>query len=210
MNNYLTKHPKTKIFLFMLSCIGVYGGAVNYGGFNFIPAIPFCAFVIYASLKWRRFFLATTLILFVSCATLYILKKQHGPLFHPALGQEFSFKQDMCLQKFTEGSVLATPFTDKLPCVNDGSLGGLESVQILPANTRLKISRISVSNADMGERYVIHAHTPLGELYYSQNLAVWINEQTITQSDLRRAIFYGPSLLMYWPMVPIFLMNLRQ
>ena len=209
MSKLFEKYPAVKIVLFIISWVGAYGGVVNYGGFDLLPAIPFFVFVIYVALKWRKAYLAMTVVLFIVCNVLYILKKQHGPLFHPPLGQEFTFKQDMCLHKY-DGFVLPAEISDKLPCVNDGSMGGLLAVQILPANTPLKISKISVSNADMGETYVIHAPTPFGEIYLSgnrDNLAVWANGEVIQQKDLRRAIFYLPSLMMYWPVLPLIFLN---
>ena len=194
------KYPALKVVLFIIACVGCYGGAVNYGGFDYLPAIPFIFFVIYAAALWRKFYLVVAIVLFLICTPLYILKKQHGPLFHPAIGKEFSFKQDMCLAPSGPDSVIASPVTEDRPCYQS---------KILPVKTILKISRISVSNADMGETYVIHAATPEGELYLSHNYdtAVWPNGEVIQQSDLRRLVFYAPSLMMYWPIFPFVLLN---
>lgn len=202
MSKLFEKYPFLKVILFAMACAVTYGGAVNYGGFDYLPAIPFILFILFAAAVWKKFYLIVTIVLALICTPLYILKKQHGPLFHPAIGKEFSFKQDMCFRPSSPGSVLVMPITEDLTC---------HESKVLKANTVLKISRISVSNADMGETYVIHAATAEGELYLSgnyDNAAIWPNGEAIQQSDLRRLIFYGPSLLMYWPIFPFILRNL--
>lgn len=206
MYKFFEKHSVLKLILFLISCVGVYGGAVNYGGFDFLPAIPFLAFVVFVSVKWKKLYRTATLALIFICASLYLLKLQHGSLFHPALEKEFMFKYDVCLA-FYEKTAFVRKLDDKNPCVSD---------LLVKAKTPLKISRISVSNADMGEVYVIHSKTPHGELYYSfnydrgpvfDNLAIWPNGEPIQQEDLRRDIFYVPSLMMYWPVFPILLLS---
>lgn len=191
-----------KIIAFWVSCLFVYGGAVNYGGFDFIPAIPFLIFVVLAAFAWKKTYLVVVILLAIICMPLHYLKKQHGDLFHPNLGREFSFSQDVCLTKHqyeNENYVLSSEITPNLSC--DG--------ETLPKGSKLTIKKITVSNADLGESYVIHADTHLGELsLYGNKLAVWSDGKPIEQSDLRRAIFYVPSLLMYWPVFPILLMTM--
>ena len=48
---------KLKIIIFTLSCLGVFGGAVNYGAFGIIPAIPYFLIAMYISVKNDRKYL---------------------------------------------------------------------------------------------------------------------------------------------------------
>lgn len=198
---YFEKYlPIIKVILFTIACIFVYAGTVNYGGFDILPAIPFIIFMIFAAVKWKNLYLNVTVSLFVVFGLLYFLKTEHGRLFHPALGKEFYFIEDMCLEQ-TGKVVFARLSSEVNTCMPDA---------FVSSNTKFRISRISVSNADMGESYLIHAQTPLGELYLFENndkYAVWADGKPVQQSDLRRAIFYKPSQLMYWPMAPSILKN---
>lgn len=202
---FLEKNQLLRNTIFGISCVFVYGGDVNFGGFDFIPAIPFLGFILFSAYKWKRAYLALAVIVIMTCSPLYFLKKQHGYWFHPALEREFTFNQDICLTEYAHGIehfVLASEIRSDLPC-NSSNIGGAIKSEILPMGTKFKVKRVSVSNADFGESYVIHADTKMGELaLYGNEFAVWMDGKKIEQGDLRRAIFYIPSLLMYWPVSP--------
>lgn len=195
---------------FWISCLFVYAGAVNYGGFDFLPAIPFLVFVVLAAFAWKKIYLVAVVMLALICAPLYYLKKQHGDLFHPNIGREFSFIQDVCLTQYKYQNdiyVLLSEIQSNSPC-DSSNISGAIKWEILPKGTKLVVKKIVVSNADLGESYVIHADTHLGDLsLFGSQLAVWADGRPIAQSDLRRAIFYVPSLLMYWPAIPILLLT---
>ncbi|NUM60110.1 MAG: hypothetical protein HUU56_15860 [Bdellovibrionaceae bacterium] len=108
----------------------------------------------------------------------------------------------------TQTHVTVVEISDKSPCDILG-LNGAKKFQVFSKGEILEIKKISVSNADFGEHYVIHSETALGELELaSNNLAIWLDGKPVTQSDLRRTIFFLPSLLMYWPMAPVMLPTL--
>lgn len=211
----LERLPKsTRPWLFAVACVFVYGGAVNLGFSDIFMAIPFILFVIYASVKWGRKYLVSAVLLVAVVAPLYYLKKQHSPIFFPAVGKNFTVSEDVCLilqrSSYSRGEdfVLVTAVTEGQPCGHKPESDEIKWVT-LKAQTPLQIREILVSHADMGESYVIHADSELGDVaFYGNQFIVWPDGSKIEQHDLRRAIFYRLSLLMYWPTGPIMLMAL--
>ncbi len=198
--------PIIKKIIYGIACAFVYGGAVNYGGFDFLPAIPFLIYILIAAFKWRRAYTLVTSLFLLVCVTLYYLKNVHGNLFHPNSGKEFFFTQDVCLTEYRTNSerfVLVSELRQDQPC-NSSNMGDAVRWQIFKKEKKLNIKRISVSNADFGESYVIHAETEIGEVViYKDTFLSWPDGRRIEQADLRRSIFYFPSLLMYWPISPV-------
>lgn len=108
-----------------------------------------------------------------------------------------------------ETFVLISKITPETTCHNNKNPQILDK-EILLKGSELKVKKISVSNADLGEDYIIHADTKLGELTlynHQYESATWIDGQKIDQKDLRRAIFYIPSLILYWPIIPILIFS---
>jgi hypothetical protein len=210
--NFHERHSILKPLAFGIASIFVYGGSVNYGGFDFLPAAPYLLFVLYAALKWRRSYATACVLLVLVCVPLYVLKWKHGPLFHPALGKEMKTNEDTCLTLFKiskEEFVLMSEIREN-KC-DSSHMGDAVRWEVLPKGAKLTVDRVSVSNADFGESYVIHSKVALGDisLYPSNQKALyWLNGKGVEQSDLRRGIFYYPSLLMYWPMAPVMIRSI--
>ncbi|UXR65200.1 hypothetical protein EZJ49_02920 [Bdellovibrio bacteriovorus] len=209
----LERLPKSlRPWVFALAGLFVYGGTVNLGFSDIFLALPFVLFVIYAALKWGRKYLLCAVLLLVVLAPLYYLKKQHSAIFFPATGKHFTVSEDVCLilhrSNYSGDFVVVTSITADRPCGHDP---GSEAVRwvTLKARTPLQVREVSVSHADMGESYVIHTDSELGDVaFYGNQFIVWPDGRKIEQHELRRAIFYTPSLLMYWPTGPIMLMTL--
>lgn len=197
--------------MFAVASLFVYAGSVNYGGFDFLPAIPFLIFVLYSAVKWRWHYTLACIILAFVCIPLYVLKKNHGILFHPSLGREFTTTENTCLTVYNVSGEQFILLSELIENKCDSSnLGQAVKWELFPKDSKLVVEAISVSNADFGESYVIHSKVPLGptKIYGTKRFLAWIDGKQIEQSDLRRAVFFYPSLLMYWPMLPYFLLSL--
>jgi len=203
---FYEKHPILKPLAFGIASIFVYGGSVNYGGFDFLPAVPYLLFVLYASLKWRRGYATACALLVLICVPLYVLKRRHGPLFHPVLGKELKTNEDTCLTLFkTSGQEFVLMSDIRQNKCDSSSTSDAVRWEVLPKGSKLTVNSVSVSNADFGETYVIHSKVALGDISFytsDQKALYWLDGKRVEQSDLRREIFYYPSLLMYWPMAP--------
>lgn len=210
----LERLPKSlRPWLFAVAWVFVYGGAVNLGFSDFFMALPFALFVIYAAAKWGRQYVFFTVLLVMVVVPLYYLKKTHSSVFYPAVGQMFTVSEDVCLvlhKSSYSGSefVSVSSITPDRSCGSDKDSDAVRWVT-LKAQTPLQIRQIKVSHADMGESYVIHTDSELGDVaFYGSEYTVWPDGRRIEQRELRRAIFYIPSILMYWPTGPIMLMAL--
>ena len=198
-----------------VSCLFVFGGAVSYGPLDFWPALPFLAYLLVTSAKKKGSYLAVSLGILMISVPLYFAKKEHGALFHPALGRTFVLKKDACFLLFPRGTLVVTtratePFvlarevTREFPCVSSGA----ERAEVYPRGTKYKVRRVSVSHEQTVERYALHASTPLGDMpLTSFGLFSWEEGKEMAQSDLRNPWFYYPSLLLYWPLSPILVIS---
>jgi len=206
--NIFKRFPALKPALFCIAALFVFGGSVNYGAFDFIPALPFLAFVVYAALNWRKWYAPAAVVLVLACTGLYCLKKEHGVLFHPALGRTFVLAEDACLRLYQykeESFALA----NAEPTCRTRPMKDAVKAQALPKGTRLTVDRVTVDNGEFGERYVITARTVLSErTRFPLQLIQWQDGAPARESDLRRAVFYDAALLMYWPVAPVLLSGL--
>lgn len=201
---FFEKRQALRPLLFVAASIFVYGGSVNYGAFDFLPAVPFLVFVLYAAWKWKGNYAAACSLLALVCTPLYVLKGEHGALFHPSLGRELRTTADTCLTLYRisgQEFVIMTELQGN--CDSSNKIDAVKW-EILPKGSKLTVDAVSVSNADFGEDYVVHSKVPLGNvrLYPSfDKIFAWLDGSRVKQSDLRRPEFYYPSLLMYWPIV---------
>jgi hypothetical protein len=213
MWTFINRNWFLKTLVYLLTCLFVYGGAVNLGAFDIFAAIPFIGILFYLTFKWRRMFIFSTAAFLIGCAFLYSLKLKRHPIFFPALGKEFFLVKDLCLRSyvsssFTEGSsekffIFQKDFASKNDCQDESDLE-VQAYVVLKKGTRLKVQEVVVSNADLGEQYYIKTETPIGPFSFRDlDSASWLNGFKVDASDLRRNIFYVPSLLMYWPVFPI-------
>lgn len=206
-----TKLVQVRPIFFTVACIFVYAGSVNYGAFDFLPAIPFLIYAFYAAVKWKRYYAIVFILLTFLCVPLYVLKMKHSTLFHPVIGRETTTSQDTCLTLYSGD--FSPSFISMFELIDNkcdsSNIGGAVKWELLPKGSRLVINAVSVSNADFGESYIIHSRVPLGNIgiYKPQEFLSWSNGKQVEQSDLRRAIFFYPSFLMYWPMFPVFVFS---
>jgi hypothetical protein len=132
--------------------------------------------------------------------TLYALKQEHGPLFHPALGREFVTREESCITLYDEKSygekfVLASPpLNGKCDSSNNG---GNRPSQLMPKGTKLVITKVSVANADFGENYVMHAMSPIGELslHPDPKLYQWLDGEPIEPWSIKSGLWEPDFLL---------------
>ncbi len=200
---FLIKSKEKFLFLlFTISLVGIFGGAVNLGAFGVFPAFPFLLFACYWAIQKRGKTLIALVTVLVVSGGMYLVKITDRSFFFPALGHEILVSKDICLIQF-----------DKLVLISelDGecdhkSLGGAIGSHVLEKNTKLKIDHVEVSHSDFGEHYILRAKTKFGLIYYrftDKGLFSFTNGEIVAASDLRREVFYYPSLLMYWPLIPI-------
>lgn len=188
--------------LFVISLVGIFGGAVNLGAFGVFPAFPFLIFACYWAIQKRGKSLIALVAVLVISGGMYLVKKNNRSYFFPTLGDDIFVSKDICLIQFNK-SVLVSELDGEC---DHQSLGGAIGSYILKKNTKLKIDQVEVSHSDLGEHYILRAKTEYGLIYYrftDKGLFVFKSGETVEVSDLRCEIFYYPSLLMYWPLIPI-------
>ncbi len=188
--------------LFIISLVGIFGGAVNLGAFGIFPAFPFLIFAFYWAIQKRGKSLIVLVAVLVVSGGMYLVKITNRSFFFPALGQDIFVSKDICLTQFDK-SVLVSELDGEC---DHKSLGGAIGSHVLEKNTKLKIDQVEVSHSDFGEHYILRAKTEYGLIYYrftDKGLFNFKNGEIVEVSDLRREIFYYPSLLMYWPLIPI-------
>jgi hypothetical protein len=191
--------------LFGMCCVFVFGASVNYGWSGPAMGLPFLVYmgVVATRRKGIYLWLAVPWVLF--CGALFQFKGQHGKFFHPALGREFRLKTDVCFdQRGAYPTTIHMPTPD-WPC-QPGT--GVARADIVKKGAVFKVDSVSVSNADMGESYIIHSETRFGTLDIppsSYEFVEWANGEPIKQRHLTNPVFYFPALLMFWPMLPTML-----
>jgi hypothetical protein len=203
-NYFKSTNEKGKWALFILLSCFTFGGAVNYGIFGFLPAIPFIVGLFFLSTLGGWSFRVMGVIVFITSFSFYTLKHQHGRLFHPAFGKEMVVAKDLCLVRFNSMSMVSSMNKGKCSGAQFGSSIG---AGVLSKGTVLKVKDVYVSNADFGEEYYMKFDTFLGEVNESQfnkkdPELVWKDGSPVTNSDLRRRIFFYPSMLMLWALIP--------
>lgn len=182
-----------------ISCLFVYGGAVNLGGFDIFPAIPFIIYVVIVTLKRGRLFYLSTLLLLLLCIPLYYLKQDNtSRIFYPAVGSQVHLVEDMCLEnwKYEKSNTYVLMNIEK----NEKCDG-----KVVQKNSFYPIQKTIVSHADFSEKYYLWLKIDGQSVwlpYTRTKFIQWTNGDTIEEEDLRRGIFYYPSLLMFWLGLP--------
>lgn len=206
--------PKTKLLLLLVSYVFAYAGSVNNGISGFLPAIPFFIY-IFSSLKdeSNSRYKLLSYVVFALCLSLYILRYQQGVIFHPPIGKKMITTKDKCLIQLkssgSNGFISMISSLEKDGRCDGSSFTQATKWQIFPRGTEVIAKKVFVSNADFGERYGVNFDTPFGEVSESfydskeDSYLNWYNGKPIQASDLRREIFYLPSLLMAWPALPL-------
>ncbi len=167
-----------------------------------------------AAFRWERHYLGLGVIIAMVCTPLYFFKKQHGQLFHPVLSRPYVTTKDTCLNKYKieekDGTTgfqvrLAEPFRGK-EC--KGPTSEAFATQFIPRGSIFSVDGVIVKNISFEELYVIKTNLPFGLLEVRPEdfaLVAWGGGRNISQDDLRRALFYLPARLMWWPKAPMFL-----
>ena len=204
--NWLNRRSSfTKAFFFAICCAFIFGGAVNNGSFSYLPAVPFLVPFLYAGKNWGRRYLIICASFSVICLSLYFLRKQNTRIFYPALGKEYLTVEDSCITEYN-GFVLMSNGIDK--SCDASNMSGSKKTMFLPRGSKLQVAGVSVSHTEFAENYLAHSPTPIGDLQVDlvgNKPFTWVDGSAVRESDLRRDIFYYPSLLMYWPMSPLML-----
>lgn len=198
--------------LFALACVGAYGGAVNQGGFGIFPGLPFFGFLVYFASRQDTRYRKAAIVTLCILGALYGLKHLQTPVFQPLVGEEVRLAEDACwlrYDRYATGEVDLAVYPKGL-CGHNSEY--IEETGALPAGQVLMVTAVSVSHADFGERYAFTVDTEYGSAkVYPDKLSAQfqkLNGDPVVESDLRRGIFYYPSLLMYWALVPVILLGM--
>lgn len=219
--------PALRVLAFTLTVCMTYGGAVNLGVFGILPALPYVAVMVWMAWRWRGAYLKVTVAVWLVCGALWGLKHQPTRVFYPAIGREFELGEAACLVRVSELQLSwvtlyaaisqaesgSTPVCDSRDLRLDLDREGPEFPhQVLQAGQVMRVKRMVVSHPDFSEHYDLVVDTGLGDmtlspdLYRMKKLALrWHDTgQPVRPEDLRRAVFYQPSLWMYWAPKPLY------
>jgi hypothetical protein len=189
-----------------------YGGAVNLGGFGIFPAMPFLIGLIIFGLRAGHPYRLITVVVVLMCGSLWGLKHQQTFVFQPALGDEVSLSVPVCYQRYTgysrEPEQLNLRVEAKGRCYKDNSM--VETLGSFPVGKTFTINEIRVSHSDFGEHYGVildSEHGPVSVVQIGKGILIKSNGDPLKESDLRRGVFYYPSLLMYYALLPIIILS---
>lgn len=201
--------------LFGISCLVTYAGAVNQGATSFFAAVPFVALLSAIAIRYKgKYIIGATCTLLI-CSGLYFLKAQQTPVFYPALGESVKVAKSACLTSYSNTSsylFVGEVFGGGCPeDFDDYPLSGVKAIANIHAGSIYTITESGVSHPDFAERYFFVVETEHGQVKvspgYPDDHGVFekMNGEPVEESDLRRTIFYYPSQLLYWPILPVIL-----
>ena len=208
--------PHTRYILIGLCALFTFGGAVNLGYSGYVMATPFMALWLWLIYKSSRIAVLISLALFIAIIPFYFLKKTDNPLFFPANGMSVVLRQDTCIH-FFNGYIQTEPITGTGStdgCLNTkNNIPDILQSKIIPKGTRYTITHTEVSNADMGETYIPHIQNNDGDgdiTVTDTRLLLHEDGSDFDITDMRRPVFYYPSMLMMWPALPFYFFVLLQ
>jgi hypothetical protein len=197
--------------LIMLICtLFTYGGAVNLGFSGFTMAVPFMALWSYIAYHSPKLLKIVSAIIFIIICGFYGLKKTDNNIFHPANGMEITLNKDSCFDSYVSSDqkyVLISPSKTPKDCITGkNSMGGVYNSKVVSTGTKYTITRTGTSYANLGEQTIAYINDIDGEVYiFDLSRFNKADDSVLKQSDLRQPYLYYPSLLMYWPIFPIFI-----
>lgn len=202
-----------RIPIFILSSFMVYAGAVNLGFSGVFFAFPFIIIIICFAAKYRGAYLITTMGVVAFTGALYGLKHNDSSIFYPANGKTVEAQETLCVISYNDRYKHVRPTqADNETCENNPVLGSSFKVEgELRAGSVYEITETKVSSPDFSETYDFVIETEYGSLNvspgYDSSSGFILSEsgKPVSESDLRRAVFYYPSLLMNYPILPIIL-----
>lgn len=221
MHKRPSQPKKFSIFAGIAICaLFTFGGAVNLGWSGFTMAIPLMALWAILSYKAGKMAIFVSIVIFMMIVPFYILKKIGHPVFFPATGKTIILNSNACFDTyaypdgdFTLVQQLANGKNNKEDCLNNKkSMPAITTSEIVPKGTSFIIKKTAVSHADMGEQYVVYAgysdKNTLTDIYLegiSFPLFSYKDGTPLSPETLRQTYFYTPSLLMLWPLLPVYL-----
>lgn len=209
MKKYLNNNI-TKTIAIIICAIFTFGGAVNMGWSGFAMAVPFM--VGWAYLAWLsgRTAIITSLCLFVAIIPFYILRLNESSLFFPANGKEIVLNENRCFTIYPN-NIIITDIKNEVDCLKEKNvIPAIQKSKIVPKGTRYVIERTEVSHVEMGESYNVIISDKDGDgiiTVFSSTMFDYVDGKPVTQDSLINPYFYYPSLLMAWPLIPIYILN---
>ena len=203
---------KMRPFIFGLSSIGVYAGAVNLGSMGFIPGVPFIIMLFVIIAKYEMKYRIASILVFLLCGGLYFLKGEQTPVFYPALGDSVTVASPLCIHFYSGEDEYSFPEPRLIEtCKVEANSYYINRSEPINVGSKYTITGSGVSHPDFSENYYFVVKTEYGPLRvdvdYSESNKLFQkdNGDLIKASDLRRGIFHYPSMFLYYPIAPIML-----
>lgn len=207
---------RAKPVIFAILCIMTYSGSVNLGWSGVIPAIPFLIALVLMGASIGGKYLRVMSLVIVLCGGLLSVKHIQTPVFQPGLGEVVVSTESMCYKDYLKEYKASMSGPLSISLDNGSNCSGQASQNPdkgrWPAGKKFTVKGIKVSSPDFVETYSLILDSEHGDVSYTpknqEGLIVKVGGQAIQESDLRRAIFYYPSLLMYYVIFPIMILSM--
>ena len=190
---------------FVLSCVMSYAGAVNQGFSDIVMAVPFVVAMVIIGFRKGGWYRAVMLVVLAVCSSLQVIKHTQTPVFNPVTGETVTLSMPACLNTYEYMS-----YQERWLSPAPG--GDCETGQVVEVGTVFVVHKTTVSSPDFSQTYGVEL-IPLGEAGPSVSVSHFLgmlereNGEALAEEDLRRAVFYYPSYLMTWPILPIIVLT---
>lgn len=214
LKSKVIKNQSLRISLICICALFTFGGAVNLGFSGFFFATPFLiVWIILALFSGQKTITISSLALLV-ILFFYVQRVKESPIFFPANGKEIVLNQDACFTYNEDSTKYSAPYEwegyDSFQYCRAGVNSGSEikKGKIVPKGTKFVISNTYISHADMGENYKASGCNGEDCFTISESKIFEFQDGTkISQNHLWQPYFYYPSLLMFWIVAPLMMIN---
>ena len=214
LKSKIVKNQRIRISLICICALFTFAGAVNLGFSGFFFATPFLLLWIILALFSGQKTITISVLALIVILFFYVQRIKESPIFFPANGKEIVLNQDACFTYNEGAKKYSAPYEwegyDSFQyCRGDVNSGSeIKKGKIVPKGTKFVIANTYISHADMGENY--KASGCNGEDCFSiseSQIFEFQNGRKVSQNHLWQPYFYYPSMLMYWLVSPLMIIN---